>query len=785
MSVPVASERKSLLPLRLRAPCVVGPRPTTPMPSVSGNNPKSPLTVGNRVLVNGLKSGTLRYIGTVKFANGLFCGVELDEPDGKHDGQIKDVRYFQCPPNHGIFVPRDKVVLTSQIRTSSSQRPISRLKAPTMTRSMTLSTSIHKIEQSKSVELPDLLANTTSQPVILNNSIVNEQHETITPIEQSKEQTIDMIESKLELQPLTIDEPTETIEADFTDSVSLILHQLQQEQPIETRSSSITISEENTEEEIDDDDELDNESIIESTIDEEQNKICHSSSSLSSSMSILIPSTKFVQTDLSFHFNDNISFTKIELLNKQKSISINKLEINKKNQQININKTKPIIKTVKKNIEQRPVSSLVNTTKRSINSIIPRNTSIIPPKRGPSSRTQLNAAQSVTSLPLQSKLSLSHSSCNSLNSSQSDLGSINKSSNSKQTSDTSQNISQLIDLPSINLEKQLNESHDQLNILNQQMIIQKNVNQSLEIKIEYLKKYYQHLLNQFDLMHILSQYYINENEQIQEQHERQLLKVQTTKDELKTSIEQLQSTHKNELSQLDKRYHSRIETLNKTHEQNLNEHQQKFDHLLHEKKELESRCSILQEKVDNFLTEMANSQHADVLLCHVETLEKDRTSLQTVLELKNKEITQLRTKLNEQEIRLHDETALRKRVDIAENENQSLQYLLQQKKLSEKTAIAERDKLKEQVIQLERDNDQLKFENETLRYRLRERSLSVSIPLDNQILIVSTESSTIMPTTQKRQGRKRACSLSTITIIAHENERITRSLSSLNCILNR
>ncbi|CAF3690128.1 unnamed protein product [Rotaria sp. Silwood1] len=723
MSVPVASERKSLLPLRLRAPCVVGPRPTTPMPSVSGNNPKSPLTVGNRVLVNGLKSGTLRYIGTVKFANGLFCGVELDEPDGKHDGQIKDVRYFQCPPNHGIFVPRDKVVLTSQIRTSSSQRPISRLKAPTMTRSMTLSTSIHKIEQSKSVELPDLLANTTSQPVILNNSIVNEQHETITPIEQSKEQTIDMIESKLELQPLTIDEPTETIEADFTDSVSLILHQLQQEQPIETRSSSITISEENTEEEIDDDDELDNESIIESTIDEEQNKICHSSSSLSSSMSILIPSTKFVQTDLSFHFNDNISFTKIELLNKQKSISINKLEINKKNQQININKTKPIIKTVKKNIEQRPVSSLVNTTKRSINSIIPRNTSIIPPKRGPSSRTQLNAAQSVTSLPLQSKLSLSHSSCNSLNSSQSDLGSINKSSNSKQTSDTSQNISQLIDLPSINLEKQLNESHDQLNILNQQMIIQKNVNQSLEIKIEYLKKYYQHLLNQFDLMHILSQYYINENEQIQEQHERQLLK--------------------------------------------------------------ESRCSILQEKVDNFLTEMANSQHADVLLCHVETLEKDRTSLQTVLELKNKEITQLRTKLNEQEIRLHDETALRKRVDIAENENQSLQYLLQQKKLSEKTAIAERDKLKEQVIQLERDNDQLKFENETLRYRLRERSLSVSIPLDNQILIVSTESSTIMPTTQKRQGRKRACSLSTITIIAHENERITRSLSSLNCILNR
>lgn len=49
---------------------------------------------------------------------------------------------------------------------------------------------------------------------------------------------------------------------------------------------------------------------------------------------------------------------------------------------------------------------------------------------------------------------------------------------------------------------------------------------------------------------------------------------------------------------------------------------------------------------------MANSEHADVLLCHVETLEKDRTSLQTVLELKYKEIAQLRTKLNEQEIKV-------------------------------------------------------------------------------------------------------------------------------------
>jgi dynactin complex subunit len=54
---------------------------------------KLSLAVGNRVLVNGLKNGILRYIGSVEFARGLFCGVELDEPDGKHDGQVNNIRY--------------------------------------------------------------------------------------------------------------------------------------------------------------------------------------------------------------------------------------------------------------------------------------------------------------------------------------------------------------------------------------------------------------------------------------------------------------------------------------------------------------------------------------------------------------------------------------------------------------------------------------------------------------------------------------------------------------------
>jgi len=130
----------------------------------------------------------------------------------------------------------------------------------------------------------------------------------------------------------------EIIEADFTDSVSLILHQLQQDQQIETRSSSITISEEDT----DEDEEEENESIVESTTNEQIDRTRQSSVS---SVFIPIELTKLVQTDLTFHSNDNISFTKVEISN-------NKLKINKTNERMNIQKEKTTVQPVKKSKER-------------------------------------------------------------------------------------------------------------------------------------------------------------------------------------------------------------------------------------------------------------------------------------------------------------------------------------------------------------------------------------------------------------------------------------------------
>ena len=36
-------------------------------------------------------------------------GIELDEPKGRHDGTVQDVRYFAAPDDHGVFVTESKI----------------------------------------------------------------------------------------------------------------------------------------------------------------------------------------------------------------------------------------------------------------------------------------------------------------------------------------------------------------------------------------------------------------------------------------------------------------------------------------------------------------------------------------------------------------------------------------------------------------------------------------------------------------------------------------------------
>lgn len=67
------------------------------------------LNLGDRVVIAGQKVGTLRFCGTTEFASGQWAGIEMDEPEGKNNGSVGGVQYFNCAPRYGIFAPLSKI----------------------------------------------------------------------------------------------------------------------------------------------------------------------------------------------------------------------------------------------------------------------------------------------------------------------------------------------------------------------------------------------------------------------------------------------------------------------------------------------------------------------------------------------------------------------------------------------------------------------------------------------------------------------------------------------------
>lgn len=76
--------------------------------SLTPNEKFDGLVVGARCRVTpGDKLGTVRYIGVVPQIPQpgiIWVGVEYDEPVGKNDGTLNDVRYFETMKKHGAFV---------------------------------------------------------------------------------------------------------------------------------------------------------------------------------------------------------------------------------------------------------------------------------------------------------------------------------------------------------------------------------------------------------------------------------------------------------------------------------------------------------------------------------------------------------------------------------------------------------------------------------------------------------------------------------------------------------
>lgn len=62
------------------------------------------LTVGHQAQLQDGRLVTISFVGATAFSPGLWVVLELDDNTGKNDGTVNKIKYFDCPPGHGIFV---------------------------------------------------------------------------------------------------------------------------------------------------------------------------------------------------------------------------------------------------------------------------------------------------------------------------------------------------------------------------------------------------------------------------------------------------------------------------------------------------------------------------------------------------------------------------------------------------------------------------------------------------------------------------------------------------------
>ncbi|CAJ1351818.1 unnamed protein product [Effrenium voratum] len=67
-------------------------------------------------------TGTVRFVGPTNFSEGEWIGIVLDKPVGKNDGKVKGKQYFDCPPNHGLFM-RAKVLVPEELAAADVAEP--------------------------------------------------------------------------------------------------------------------------------------------------------------------------------------------------------------------------------------------------------------------------------------------------------------------------------------------------------------------------------------------------------------------------------------------------------------------------------------------------------------------------------------------------------------------------------------------------------------------------------------------------------------------------------------
>lgn len=112
-------------------PSGAGPRRHSDVHSLMSSSSSSSVNsehihLGSRVLLTDRKTGIVRFIGTTKFAAGIWYGIELSRQLGKHDGSIQGVRYFRCPDRYGAFVQFGRIAqILPPSRGAASRKTVS------------------------------------------------------------------------------------------------------------------------------------------------------------------------------------------------------------------------------------------------------------------------------------------------------------------------------------------------------------------------------------------------------------------------------------------------------------------------------------------------------------------------------------------------------------------------------------------------------------------------------------------------------------------------------------
>ena len=86
-------------------------------------------------------SGLIRFVGSTDFAPGTWIGIELDTSQGRNNGAVGGVQYFDCPHKRGMFVRPKNIKLDKKGRdvhlrrrlkeNECHQRPCSKYKSRT------------------------------------------------------------------------------------------------------------------------------------------------------------------------------------------------------------------------------------------------------------------------------------------------------------------------------------------------------------------------------------------------------------------------------------------------------------------------------------------------------------------------------------------------------------------------------------------------------------------------------------------------------------------------------